>query len=83
MNVAVICADGSEEIETITIVDILRRSSKIGRVDLIVLDEKSLQITCSRNVKITGDLLFNQIEVRLFFINRIGKFIQPSFYQED
>jgi hypothetical protein len=63
MNIAVICANGSEETETVTIVDILRRSSKISRVDLIVLDDNSELVACSRKVKLVGDLLFNKIKV--------------------
>ena len=69
MNVAVICANGSEEVETVTIVDILRRSSKINRVDLIILDDNSLQVTCSRNVKLVGDYLFDSVKVTCIISN--------------
>ena len=57
-KVAVFIADGSEEVEAITPVDILRRA-KVD-VDVVSIME-SLDITASRNVKITADKLLDEI----------------------
>ena len=57
-KVAVFIADGSEEVEAITPVDLLRRA-KVD-VDVVsVMD--TLEITASRNVKITADKLIGDI----------------------
>ena len=57
-KVAVFIADGSEEVEAITPVDLLRRA-KVD-VDVVsVMD--TLEITASRNVKITADKLIGEI----------------------
>ena len=58
-KVAVFIADGSEEVEAITPVDLLRRA-KVD-VDVVsVMD--TLEITASRNVKITADKLIGDID---------------------
>ena len=53
-DVLVAIADGSEEIEAVTIVDTLVRSG--ARVTLASVSS-SLQVTCSRGVKIVADRL--------------------------
>ena len=53
-SVLVPIADGSEEIEAVTIVDVLRRAS--ASVTLASITD-SLTITASRSVKITADAL--------------------------
>ena len=57
-KVAVFIADGSEEVEAITPVDLLRRA-KVD-VDVVSIMD-SLEITASRNVKITADKLIGDI----------------------
>ena len=57
-KVAVFIADGSEEVEAITPVDLLRRA----KVDVDVVSiMPSLDIVASRNVKITADKLIDDI----------------------
>lgn len=52
LQVLVPVANGSEEIEVVTIVDILRRA----KANVVVASvEKSLQILASRGTKITAD----------------------------
>ena len=51
-QVLVPVANGSEEIEVVTVVDILRRA----KVDVVVASvEKSLQILASRGIKLIAD----------------------------
>ena len=58
-KVAVFIADGSEEVEAITPVDLLRRA----RVDVdIVSIMPTLEISASRDVKITADKLIDDID---------------------
>ena len=57
-KVAVFIADGSEEVEAITPVDLLRRA-KVD-VDVVSIMD-TLEITASRNVKITADKLIGEI----------------------
>ena len=57
-KVAVFIADGSEEVEAITPVDLLRRA-KVD-VDVVSIMD-SLEITASRNVKLTADKLIGDI----------------------
>ena len=57
-KVAVFIADGSEEVEAITPVDLLRRA-KVD-VDVVSIMD-SLEIAASRNVKITADKLIGDI----------------------
>ena len=57
-KVAVFIADGSEEVEAITPVDLLRRAKV--EVDVISI-MSSLDIVASRNVKITADKLIDDI----------------------
>lgn len=52
MQVLVLVAHGSEEIEAVTVIDILRRAG----VEVIVASiEQTLEITCSRHVKLIAD----------------------------
>ncbi|MCR4704375.1 MAG: DJ-1/PfpI family protein [Saccharofermentans sp.] len=57
-KVAVFIADGSEEVEAITPVDILRRAKV--EVDVVSI-MPTLEITASRYVKITADKLIDEI----------------------
>lgn len=58
-KVAVFIADGSEEVEAITPVDLLRRA----KVDVdIVSIMPTLEISASRDVKITADKLIDDID---------------------
>lgn len=60
VNVMVALAPGSEEIETVSLVDTLRRGEFI--VDLVsVADE--LEITCSRGVRLIADKLLTDVNV--------------------
>lgn len=54
----VLLAEGAEEMETVIVVDILRRA-KI-EVTLASLSDKT-SVTCSRNVVIVADCLLNQV----------------------
>ena len=57
-KVAVFIADGSEEVEAITPVDLLRRA----KVDVDVVSiMPSLEITASRDIKIKADKLLDEI----------------------
>ena len=58
-KVAVFIADGSEEVEAITPVDLLRRAKVV--VDVVSV-MPGLEITASRNVKITADKLMSEID---------------------
>jgi 4-methyl-5(b-hydroxyethyl)-thiazole monophosphate biosynthesis len=49
-------ADGSEELEAVAIIDILRRAG----ADVVVASVDQLQITASRGVKIVADRLISQ-----------------------
>jgi DJ-1/PfpI family len=53
-NVLVAIADGSEEIEAVTIVDTLVRA---GATVTVASVSSSLQVTCSRGVKLVADRL--------------------------
>jgi protein deglycase len=52
-KVLVPIADGSEEIESVAIIDVLRRAG----ADVTVASVNDLQVTCSRGVRITADVL--------------------------
>lgn len=54
-NVLVAVADGTEELEAITIIDCLRRAG----ADLTIASVQNLQITTARKVKITADCLIS------------------------
>ena len=56
-NVLVTVADGIEEIETVTIVDTLVRS---GATVVVASVSNSLQVTCSRGVKLVADRLIGE-----------------------
>lgn len=55
-TVLVPIADGCEEIETVTIIDVLRRAGAI----VTVASVNSLQITASRGVKLVADTLISE-----------------------
>lgn len=58
-RVLVPVADGSEEIESVTIIDTLVRA---GAVVTVASVGDSLQVTCSRGVKITADCKIHECE---------------------
>ncbi|WP_432452053.1 DJ-1 family glyoxalase III [Agarivorans sp. QJM3NY_29] len=59
-KVMVALASGSEEIEAVTIIDVLRRAEI--EVDVVSVDaDEQLQITASRGVKLVADKLLSQI----------------------
>ena len=58
---AVVITNGSEELEAVTIIDILRRSKNI-EASLVVLGESTLHVECSRHVTIIGDVLFRDYD---------------------
>lgn len=64
LKVAVLITDGSEELEAVTVVDVLRRSKSL-QVELIVLGQ-NLQVECSRQVRIVGDVLFEDANLEDF-----------------
>jgi 4-methyl-5(b-hydroxyethyl)-thiazole monophosphate biosynthesis len=55
-------ADGSEEIEAVCIIDILRRAG----VDVVVASVDDLQITASRGVKIVADAFISECTEEIF-----------------
>lgn len=61
MKLALIIAKGSEELETVTIADILRRASVLD-LDIITLTQE-LCVTCSHHVKLFADHLFENVTV--------------------
>lgn len=52
-KVLVPIADGSEELEAVTIIDVLRRAE----IEVTVASVKEMQVTCSRKTKIVADAL--------------------------
>ena len=61
-TVLVPVADGTEEIEAVTIIDVLRRAG----ADVIVASVGNMQITASRGVKILADCLIDDCRDRDF-----------------
>ena len=61
-RVLVPIADGSEEIEAVTIIDVLRRSG----AQVVVASVNGIQITASRNVKIVADCLIDACSDQTF-----------------
>jgi 4-methyl-5(b-hydroxyethyl)-thiazole monophosphate biosynthesis len=61
-SVLVPVADGSEEIEAVTIIDVLRRAG----ADVTVASVNNLQITASRGVKLVVDCLIEECADRVF-----------------
>ncbi|WP_341503120.1 DJ-1 family glyoxalase III [Gallaecimonas sp. GXIMD4217] len=57
MTILVTVADGSEEMEVITLVDVLRRADL--EVTLASLDER--QVTCARGSRLVADATFEEI----------------------
>lgn len=58
MNALVLVADGSEEIEVITVVDILRRAHVI--VTIAAVDD-AVNVTCSRGVNLVADAILGDL----------------------
>ncbi len=58
-KVAVLVATGSEEIETITPVDVLRRSG--AQCDVVSVSER--EVVMSRNVKLVADKLISEVDL--------------------
>jgi 4-methyl-5(b-hydroxyethyl)-thiazole monophosphate biosynthesis len=63
MRVLVPVANGVEDIETVTIIDVLRRASAEVTVASI---ERDTLITCARGVKITADTTLNEVKKDTF-----------------
>lgn len=61
-KVLVAIADGTEEIEAVTVIDILRRAG----ADVTVASVGGMQITASRGVKIVADKLIDQCKDETF-----------------
>lgn len=62
VHVLVPIADGTEEIEAVTIIDVLRRAE----AQVTVASVSALQITASRGVKITADCLIEECQNQTF-----------------
>ncbi len=61
----VILAEGAEEMETVIVVDVLRRATV--EVTLASLsDDSSSPVTCSRNVKIAADCALKNVADKTF-----------------
>lgn len=58
-NVLVLVADGSEEMEVVIFVDLLRRAGV--NVDIVSIKENDNIINCSRNVKLVADKNINDL----------------------
>lgn len=58
-NVLVLVADGSEEMEVVIFVDLLRRAGI--NVDIVSIKENDNIINCSRNVKLAADKNINDL----------------------
>lgn len=73
MKVLVLIADGSEEIEAVVTIDMLRRA----QIDVHVASvTESLVVECSRKVKIVADFLLSSLTVLIKVIfNRISRYI--------
>ena len=61
-TVLVPIADGSEEIEAVTVIDVLRRSG----AEVTVASVGALQVTASRGVKLVADCLIDDCRDRLY-----------------
>jgi 4-methyl-5(b-hydroxyethyl)-thiazole monophosphate biosynthesis len=59
-NVLVLVADGSEEMEIVIFVDLLRRSGI--NVDIVSIKDNDNLIQCSRNIKLLADKNINDIK---------------------
>ena len=62
MKVAVLIANGSEEMEALTPVDVLRRTG--ATCDLISVNEKT--VTCSHNLLVTADKTIEEIDLSIY-----------------
>jgi len=60
----VILAEGAEEMETVIVVDVLRRANI--KVILAHLEENSPEVLCSRNIKIVGDKSLTEVQDQIF-----------------
>lgn len=61
-KVLVPIADGTEEIEAVTLIDVLRRAD----IDVTVASVNALQVTASRGVKLVADCLMADCRDRLY-----------------
>lgn len=61
-TVLVPIADGSEEIEAVSIIDVLRR----GGAEVTVASVSNLQVTCSRGVKLVADCLIGECKGKTY-----------------
>lgn len=62
-KVLVPIADGTEEIEAVTIIDVLRRANFEVTVASVT---GSMTVTCSRGVKITADIYISELQFQSF-----------------
>lgn len=61
-TVAVLIADGTEEMEAVIVIDTLRRA----KLAVTALGVNTLELTCSRQVKVTADAIFQATEIARF-----------------
>lgn len=62
-NVLVVIAEGSEDIESVTIIDVLRRTKS---VNLLVATVNGAQICASQKTKIIGDCTIESVANHIF-----------------
>lgn len=60
-DVVIICADGFEEVEALAVADILRRGAV--KVDLVSINEGSLNVVGSHQIQIVADRYFERTEI--------------------
>jgi 4-methyl-5(b-hydroxyethyl)-thiazole monophosphate biosynthesis len=58
MKVAVLCKDGYEEIEALSVVDVLRRAN----VDCVLIGMDYLQVTSNHNISVMMDQCFDEAD---------------------
>ena len=61
-TVAVLIADGTEEIEAVIVIDTLRRA----KLSVTVVGVNSIDLTCSRDVRVIADVLFAESDMSSF-----------------
>lgn len=82
VNVLVPVADGSEEIETVTIVDVLRRAG--ANVKLAsVAEEGRLDVTASRQVKLVADCHIDDVAEETFDLIAVPGGLPGAEYLRD
>jgi len=63
LRALIVVADGVEEIESVTLIDVLRRAE----IEVVVASiETRRMITCSRGVRLTADAMLNDVLVQDF-----------------